>query len=166
MPKPKSKKELLESSREKFASLIELINSYPPEEREKSFTPGKLMQNIRDIVAHLHHWHLLMLNWYETGMRDEKPDMPCKGYTWQTLPDLNKRIWELYSKKDLGFVLQEFKKSYKKVLNIIESHSDPELFEKKKYHWTGSTSLGAYLTSCTHSHYEWAIKRIKKSIKE
>ena len=37
--------------------------------------------------------------------------------------------------------------------------------EKKKYKWTGSTSLGAYLVSATSSHYDWAYKLIKKCLK-
>ena len=43
---------------------------------------------------------------------------------------------------------------------------DEELFTKKKYHWTGSTSLGSYLVSATSSHYDWALKLIRKSIKK
>ncbi len=48
---------------------------------------------------------------------------------------------------------------------LIEKHSDVELFEKKRYKWTGTTSLGAYLISSTSSHYDWAIKLIKRSMK-
>ena len=43
---------------------------------------------------------------------------------------------------------------------------DDELFEKKRYKWTGSTSLGAYLVSATSSHYDWAFKLIKKCLKK
>ncbi|HOP45228.1 MAG TPA: ClbS/DfsB family four-helix bundle protein, partial [Flavobacteriales bacterium] len=40
-----------------------------------------------------------------------------------------------------------------------------ELFEKKRYRWTGSTSLGAYLVSATSSHYDWALKLIQKVLR-
>ncbi len=166
MAKPQNKEELLQSSQEKFEALVALINSYPQNLRNKTFTPNKLMQNIRDIVAHLHHWHILFLGWYKTGMQGKKPEMPYKGYTWSTTPQLNEKIWEKYCNEDLDKVLRLFIKSFGQVYKIIESHSDNELFEKKKYKWTGSTSLGAYLISCTHSHYGWAIKRIKKSLKD
>jgi hypothetical protein len=45
----------------------------------------------------------------------------------------------------------------------METHSDEELFEKKRYQWTGTTSLGSYLVSATSSHYEWALKLIKRA---
>jgi len=165
MPKPKSKNELLEQSSLNYTTLIDLINSYSKDELSKQFTPNKLYKNVRDIVAHLHHWNTMFLDWYAVGMKGEKPDMPAKGFTWQTLPALNNEIWKIYSKEKLNTVLKSFKKSYKSIQNIIECHSDEELFEKKRYHWTGSTSMGAYLVSCSVSHYAWAIKRIKKSLK-
>lgn len=40
---------------------------------------------------------------------------------------------------------------------------DAELFEKKRYKWTGTTLLGAYFVSATSSHYDWAYKLIKKA---
>ena len=58
-----------------------------------------------------------------------------------------------------------FQKSFEKVFSIIEKHTDEELFTKKKYKWTGSTSLGSYLISATSSHYDWALKLMKKELK-
>lgn len=55
--------------------------------------------------------------------------------------------------------------SFIAIQNLIETHSDEELFEKKKYQWTGTTSLGAYLISATSSHYDWAYKLIRKAAK-
>jgi len=53
------------------------------------------------------------------------------------------------------------KKSHQDMLELIQKHSDDDLFTKKKYAWTGTTSLGAYLISATSSHYDWALKTIK-----
>lgn len=58
-----------------------------------------------------------------------------------------------------------FQISFEKVFPIIEKHTDEELFTKKKYKWTGSTSLGSYLISATSSHYDWALKLMKKGLK-
>lgn len=163
MPKPKSKEELTELSQRNYQILMDLVDSYSPEDAEKEFPPGKLNRNIRDVLSHLHEWHLMMLAWYELGMKGEKPEMPAKGYTWKTLPDLNFKIWKKYQNEELQTVKNQLKGSFEKVQKLIANHSDQELFEKKKYNWTGSTSLGAYLISNTSSHYDWAIKKIKKS---
>jgi len=106
-----------------------------------------------------------MLDWYDIGMKNGKPDMPAKGYTWKTLPDLNRKIWQDYQYINLEEVKEKLDESYHRVQKLIVNHTSEELFEKKKYNWTGSTSLGAYLISNTSSHYHWAIKLIKKSMK-
>jgi len=165
MPKPKSKKELLELSKLNYKRLLELVNSYSKSDVKKEFPAGTLNRNIKDVLAHLHEWHIMLLGWYDIGMNGEKPEMPAKGYTWTNLPELNKKIWQDYQNTDLESVKQLLNESYKNVQALITNHTDKELFDKKKYEWTGSTSLGAYLISNTSSHYDWAIKRIKKSMK-
>lgn len=122
-------------------------------------------RNVRDILAHLYHWHLLFFGWYEVGMKGDKPAIPAEGYTWKTTPELNKWINEKYSNEKLSVIRKLLFDSHTKITELIESHSNEELFEKKRYKWTGSTSLGAYLISTTSSHYDWAFKLIKRVTK-
>jgi hypothetical protein len=165
MPRPKTKDELLELSQKNFSKLNELVDSYSLEEQNAEFPAGTMNRNIRDVLAHLHHWHLMMLEWYEIGMKGEKPEMPAKGYTWKTVPELNRKIWEKYRNVELKKVREDLNQSYQQLQKVIEQHSNEELFEKKRYKWTGTTSLGSYLISATSSHYDWAYKLIKKAKK-
>lgn len=165
MPRPTNKTELLSLSQKSYKDLNNFVDSFSEEDKNKEFPPGTMNRNIRDVLAHLHHWHLLMLEWYSIGMKGEKPEMPAKGYTWKTTPELNKTMWEKYSNTDLQTARELLDKSFKEVLSLIEKHSNEELFEKKKYKWTGTTSLGAYFVSCTSSHNDWALKLIKKAMK-
>jgi Uncharacterized conserved protein len=66
----------------------------------------------------------------------------------------------------LGDAKKNLRKSHDEVMKVIDSHTDEELFEKKKYTWTGTSSVGAYFISATSSHYDWAMKKIKKYLKE
>ncbi|PTB96912.1 hypothetical protein C9994_05150 [Marivirga lumbricoides] len=165
MPRPKTKDDLLELSRKNFSKLNELVDSYSSEEQNAEFSGETMNRNIRDVLAHLHHWHLMELKWYEIGMKGEKPEMPAKGYTWKTVPELNRNIWKKYRNVELKRVREDLNQSYQQLQKIVEQHSDEELFEKKRYKWTGTTSLGSYLISATSSHYDWAIKLIKKAKK-
>ena len=165
MPRPKSKKELVHLSTENFNKLTELVKNLDPAELKKQFPKGMLNRNIRDVIGHLHHWHLLFLEWYKVGMKGEKPAMPAEGYTWKTTSELNKEIQKEYRQVELKEMMKLFGRSHKKVQKIIEAHSNEELFTKKLYKWTGSTSLGAYLVGSTSSHYDWALKIIKKGLK-
>lgn len=50
-------------------------------------------------------------------------------------------------------------------MSLAEEFDNAELFENKKFDWTGNTTLGSYFISSTASHYDWAIKKIKQSQK-
>ncbi|MEM9364186.1 MAG: ClbS/DfsB family four-helix bundle protein [Bacteroidota bacterium] len=166
MPRPKTKDELLILSQKNYDKLNDYIDNYTLEEQLAEFNLGTMNRNIRDVLAHLHHWHLMMLDWHKVGMTGAKPDIPAKGYTWKTTPDLNKWIWEKYRKTDLKEVREMLGNSFKMVRKVIESCSNEELFEKKRYKWTGTTSLGSYFISATSSHYDWALKLIRKGKKK
>ncbi len=165
MPRPKTKTELLVQSQNNYKQLLQLIRSYPKEDLNQAFPKGTLNRNIKDVLAHLHEWHLMMLEWYNVGMKGDKPEMPAKGHNWRTLPKLNREIWKKNKHIELQIAIELLDESYNQIQKVIKHHSNEELFEKKKYSWTGSTSLGEYLISNSSSHYHWAFKLIKKSIK-
>ena len=165
MPKPANKSELIQTANINFEKLDNLVTAIPAEKQEEEFPEGTLNRNIRDVLAHLHHWHLLFLEWYKIGMSGAKPDMPAKGYTWKTTKELNIAIHVEYKAEALTAVKEKLNASFVEVLHLIEKHTNEELFEKKRYQWTGSTSLGAYLISNTSSHYHWGYTLIKKSMK-
>ncbi|NND06755.1 MAG: ClbS/DfsB family four-helix bundle protein [Saprospiraceae bacterium] len=165
MPRPKTKEALISLSVAKFEKLISFIDALTPEEQNTAFPADMLSRGISDVLAHLHHWHLFILEWYEIGMSGAKPNMPAEGYTWKDLPALNNVIWEKYKNTSLKDAKKMLDISFEKVQLLIGQHSDEELFEKKRYSWTGSTSLAAYLISATSSHYDWGLKLIKRALK-
>jgi hypothetical protein len=165
MPRPTNKDELLNLGLENYKKLFDLINSFSKEQLNSKFLFEDRDKNIRDVLTHLHEWHLMMMKWYTIGMSGTKPDMPAKGYTWKTTADLNQTIWEKYQNTSYKEALLLLDESFNNIQNLIKEHSNDELFEKKRYKWTGTTSLGSYLVSATSSHYDWAIKKIKKQKK-
>ena len=165
MPKPKNKEELLKASKENYDKLLSLINSLDEVDKKKLFLSNTLNKNIRDVLTHLYHWQIMFMEWYKVGMKGDKPDMPARGYSWKDTPQLNILINKKYQKTPLEDAQSLLSRSHKKIVKIINNHTNKELFEKKLYGWTGTTSLGAYLISCTSSHYDWALKLIKRALK-
>ncbi|MDR2489951.1 MAG: ClbS/DfsB family four-helix bundle protein [Spirochaetaceae bacterium] len=164
MPRPTDKKGLLELSEINFNKLLDFINELPEKTKNNTYNDDELNdrdKTVADVICHLQVWHLMMENWYTIGMSGKKPAIPAEDVTWQTLPVLNHRIYEKYKGTALNDAITLFKKSHKKIMALIEKHTDDELFTKKKYQWTGTTSLGAYLISATSSHYDWGLKTIK-----
>lgn len=165
MPRPTNKLMLLDAASSNFQKLMDFISTLSEEKVQGSFPEIYLNRNIRDVLGHLYHWHLFFFNWYEIGMKGEKPSIPAEGYTFKTTPDLNRMIQKKYSSTPLFEVQKNLEETHNQIIELIESHTDEELFEKKRYKWTGTTSLGAYLISASSSHFVWALKLIKKALK-
>ena len=164
MPRPANKKELLALSETNLDKLLDFIDELPGEIKNKTFDKNELNdrdKTISDVICHLHEWHIMMAQWHKIGMAGKKPAIPAEDVTWQTLPVLNRRIWEKYKGTDLKKAIRMLKKSHKDITALVSKHNDDDLFTKKKYAWTGTTSLGAYFISSLSSHYDWGLKTIK-----
>ncbi|MFS7004817.1 ClbS/DfsB family four-helix bundle protein [Carnobacterium maltaromaticum] len=162
MARPQSKSELIQLSTENYQKLKKLISSFSDAERIGKFPFEDRDKTIRDVLAHLYEWQLMMEEWYKVGMEGGTPDIPAKGYTWRTTPELNQLIWKKYQKMNLVEVEERLETSHKRMLVLINAHTNDELFMRNCYSWTKTTTLGAYFISATSSHYEWAMKKIRK----
>ena len=166
MPRAANKTELLAAADAQFGKLWKLIDSMGPEEQTATFGFDDRDKNLRDVLVHLYEWHQMVENWHRIGTPEGRmPDVPGKGYTWKTLPDLNLEIWKRYQNISLEDSKKMLRESHKMAIALVESHSNEELFDKGVYKWTKSSTLGAYFVSSMPSHYDWAMMKIKKHIK-
>lgn len=162
MPVPKTQEELIQQSQETYRKLNTLIDSYSLREQESEFSPGTMNRNIRDVLGHLHCWHVMLNDWYQVGMKGGNPVMPAKGYTWKDTQALNRKIWEDCQEIELEGIRNQLNESFLLIQEMIGKHTTEELFEKKRFHWTGSSNLATYIRVNTASHYTWAYKLIKR----
>ncbi len=164
MARARTKQELIDFGEKELTKLEEYVKHF----RDEANLEAVIFDNrtLKDVLAHLVAWDELFIDWYDLGMKGEQPQVPAPGYTFKTVPLLNEKLYLDY--KDVAFdeILNRLRKKHQQILEIIKKHSDEELFEKKKYKWTGSTSLGSYLASVLPSHYVWANELIKKQIKK
>lgn len=165
MPRPTTKSDLLAAAAAGYDRLLAFVDALPADQQEATFAFDDRDRNVRDVLAHLVEWHRMMRRWYDEGMAGGKPAIPGEGYTWKTLPALNQVIWADAQGTSLADARAALAQTYRDMMGIVESHTDEELFTKKRYRWTGTTSLGAYLVSATSSHYDWATTKLRKAAK-
>jgi hypothetical protein len=163
LSRPTNKQDLLSQSQRSFDDLMGVVASIPPLDLGLPGVNGKWA--VKDVLAHLSAWHALMEGWYTEGMRGRKPEIPAPGFTWKTTPQLNDRIFQDHKGDAPQRAIRNLHGSHARMHQLIAKHSQSELFTKKKYPWTGTTSLGAYFVSSTSSHYEWAIDMIRRWLK-
>lgn len=165
MARPTTKVQLLEAANENFDKLFKLINSIPFEEQEETFLFEDRDRNIRDVLIHLYEWHQLLIEWINGNRAGESKTFLPSPYNWKTYPQMNIELWKKHQTTPLSEAIALLKESHNEATKLIELFSNDELYTNKFFNWTGSTSLGSYCVSATSSHYDWAIKKIKKHIK-
>ncbi|QHX42122.1 ClbS/DfsB family four-helix bundle protein [Treponema vincentii] len=166
MPRPTTKADLIQAANEQFAKLWTLIGEMSDEEKSADIVPNERDKNVRDVLAHLYEWHCLLLNWIRSNTnRNPAPFLPVP-YNWKTYPQMNVVFWEKHQNTSYTDAETMLKKTHKEVLALIETFSNEALFSKGTFDWTGTTTLGSYCVSATSSHYDWAIKDIKKALKK
>lgn len=166
MPRPTTKADLIQVANEQFAKLWTLIGEMSDEEKSADIVPNERDKNVRDVLVHLYEWHCLLLNWIRSNTnRNPAPFLPVP-YNWKTYPQMNVVFWEKHQNTSYTDAETMLKKTHKEVLALIETFSNEALFSKGTFDWTGTTTLGSYCVSATSSHYDWAIKDIKKALKK
>ncbi|MDD4515016.1 ClbS/DfsB family four-helix bundle protein [Massilibacteroides sp.] len=161
MGRATTKTELISAGEENFGKLFSLINSLTETEQESLFEFEDRDRNIRDVLVHLYEWHQLLLKWVTANQMGKPASFLPEPYNWKTYPQMNIEFWEKHQKTSLDEAVGMLNKSHMDVMSLISGFSDGELFTKKHFSWTGTTSLGSYCVSATSSHYDWAIKKIK-----
>jgi hypothetical protein len=120
---------------------------------------------VKDVLAHLSEWEQMVLGWYKAGRRGQVPHTPAEGFSWGQLPALNQQIYEKHRDRPLDDVLKQFRASYRQMLKAVQGLSEEDLFTPGRYAWAKKNTLGAYITSCTSSHYRWARTEMRKGLK-
>lgn len=175
MPRPKTKQDLVKAANEQFAKMWQLIDSMTDDEQKTLFnfseSPSRKEahwtrdKDLRDVFIHLYEWHRLLLNWAKANRSGkEKPFLP-EPYNWKTYGDMNVEFWKKHRSTPYGKSKEILKKSHAEVMGLIETFSNDELFSKGSFPWTGGSTLGSYCVSATASHYDWAMKKIKRHLK-
>ena len=159
MGRPTTRDELVERIDTDFALLLAAVSEVPP---DALTAPGACEQwSVKDLLAHLDAWHELFLGWESVGSAGDRPEMPAPGLTWKETPTLNQQIWERTRDDELTDVRARLDDSHRRVREVVAGYGE-DLFEKRRYPWTGSTSVGSYAVSATTSHYDWARKLIRR----
>jgi len=171
MPRPTTKTDLIEASETNFEKLWKLMDSMSDEELNTDFDFSRDLKkkeahwsrdkNLRDVLIHLFEWHQLLIKWIKSNSEGKKMPFLPDPYTWKTYGEMNFEFWKKHQNTPLKESKEILKKSHQTVLSLLSDFSDQELFTKKYFDWTGTTTLGSYCVSTLSSHYDWAIKKLR-----
>ena len=92
------------------------------------------------MIAYQLGWMKLVLSWEEKEKKGGKAVTPKEGYKWNKLGDLYKSFYEEYKDCSMGKLITEFNISVEKIIDLVESYTEKELFETGARQWASSTS--------------------------
>ena len=172
MARPQTKDELTAASDSQLNKLMEVLDSLPPEDRESDFPPAltehgpqahwKRDKNCKDVIVHLYEWQMLWLRWMTANMDGgNQPFLPYP-YTWASYAGMNEEFRDKHLSTSYSEAVELLRRSHGEIMARLQTLSDEELFTKGYFSFTGSTSLGSYTASATSSHYEWAVRKIRR----
>ncbi|GAX47441.1 ClbS/DfsB family four-helix bundle protein [Pseudolactococcus reticulitermitis] len=173
MSRPTVKIDLIEAGKTGYVKLAQVMQALPDENQAFNFEVTEKMteahwqrdQNLRDVLIHLYEWHQLLLNWVNANQNGEtQPFLPAP-YNWKTYGQMNQAFWKKHQTTSRDDAKKRLNTSHSEVMALAETFSNDALFSKRYFPWTGSSSLGAYFVSATSSHYDWAMKKLRKQIK-
>ena len=174
MARPTTKEELIEAAEGGFDTLMALLESLTPEERNGRFSFDLSKEkgahwardrNIKDVLVHIHELHQLLLNWVEDNQQGRTHAFLPDGYNWRNYGELNVKLRDKHDDTTCDQALDLFVESHKKVMALAQSFTNEQLFTKGVLPWTGNSTLGSAFISSTSSHYNWALKKIRKYLK-
>ena len=171
MPRPKNKEELITAANTNYEKLLTMIENRTDAEKEREYdfssdekkkeAHWKRDKNLRDVLMHLHEWHLLLLAWLQNRENGSNKPFLMEGYNWKTYGDMNIVFYNRCQTISEEEALEKFKDSHKRVMEALDTFSQEELFTNTFYPWVGGSCIGGYFISTTSSHYDWAMKKMK-----
>ena len=158
MNRPTTKTELLRAIRAERKKLETALKSISDADMVRSPRPGAW--SVKDILAHVSAWEDTFVGWYQAGLKGGKvgkPDFSQAG----VLAEVNRGIYEANKDRSLKDVLAGFKNSYERILSLVASIPEEDIFTRGKFAWTGTQKLVSYITSNTSSHYPMHLRMVE-----
>ncbi|GHU90345.1 hypothetical protein FACS1894155_08590 [Bacteroidia bacterium] len=74
-----------------------------------------------------------MLNWINANQNGKQQPFLPEPYNWKNYPEMNVEFWKKHQTTSLIDSKEMLKTSHEKVMNLIETFSNDELFAKKSF---------------------------------
>ncbi len=137
MQEYKSKKDLINEINKQANLFIEEF--YNVNELNKSDLVDGVDRSPLQMISYQLGWMNLILFWEKEEQEGNTVITPALNYKWNNLGGLYQDFYNQYANYSLQDICTIFIDVKDKIINLIESYSEEELFEKNKRKWASST---------------------------
>jgi len=141
--------DLIQSKRQALESLLAGLDE------AQMIQPGvENSWSVKDIMAHITDWERRMVGWIEESLRDEVPQRPAPGMSWDDLDRLNEQTYLLNKDRALSAVLADSHHSYERALQVVEALTEEDLVDPGRFDWRGGDPMWHMVAANTWEHYQ------------
>jgi hypothetical protein len=120
--------------------------------------------SVKDVLAHLYDWEARLPVWLESARRGEPAACPDPDLTWRQIDQLNERIYLAHRDQSLDSVLEEFRQTHRKFMQVVEAISEEEMFTPSYYPFTEKASILDWLHGFAN-HDLWGKTKVRQWLK-
>ncbi|WP_018665419.1 ClbS/DfsB family four-helix bundle protein [Heyndrickxia acidiproducens] len=91
------------------------------------------------MIAYQLGWLNLILSWEQDNKDGKNVITPAPDYKWNNLGGLYQSFYDKYASYSLETLIEMFNHDVHKIIQLVESYSDKELFEQGGRQWANST---------------------------
>lgn len=173
MPTPQTKQELIQAIGESYAELMEVINQCDASVLEADFLPSASKakcstfsqgSNMRDLLVHAYEWQRLQVEFVANIRKGTPRDFIPEPYR-KNYKEMDQVNWEKHQSTPFAKAKKLLEDSHKEVFELVDTFTDEELFGKKVFKVTYTTTMAAYFLSVTVSPYTQMTKKLKSHIR-
>ncbi len=159
MTAPETRDALIDAADLCLSAFERAVDDVPEAERTAPFAGTGRDRDLRDVVNHLHAWHVLLLGWLDADAAGRSPAFPAEGYDWASLDDLNLALRDRYRDVDLEAARRRLRTSHAEVLARLAGIEDASLYDPSRHPWLRG-ALAEPVHECLGAHYDWAIEAV------
>lgn len=173
MAQPQDKNGLIEAAQEQYQALIQIIEETGTELLKTPFEvedkPSKCAtfqqgENVKDLLVHIYEWQRLQSAFVDNIRKGTPKDFIPEPYR-KNYKEMDAANWEKHRNTPLETMISLLKDSHQEMIQLMESFTEEQLFGKKVFKVTYTTTMAAYFSSVTTTPYSQSLKKIKSHIR-
>lgn len=106
---------------------------------DKNFLVDKLDRAPSQMIAYQLGWMNLLLLWEQDNKDGKEVLTPTPDYKWNNLGGLYQSFYDQYADYSIETLINLFERDVHKIIQLIESYNDKELFEQGGRQWATTT---------------------------
>ena len=153
-----TKDEVLETLKDSHTRFLEAVEGLSLEELE---TPGVIGEwSVKDVIAHVSNWEAELIKLLWQANQGQKPT--TVHFSNRSFDEINQKWRESYEDREVERVLADFEAVYKQLIRRVNSFSDKDLTNPKRFSWLRDQPLWKWIAESSFEHEEEHISQILK----